>query len=253
MSGNIAHLFGNWQCLLKPWPSSPPGPPRRQSQQCVTLSRQGARSGYPDRLDTGWASDTWWVRGRLLRCYARPMRLTERQLLDALARMPFVDTLELAVILGEAYATVHRALSGLLADGIARRVNHGTVHLPSSGRWFPTVRGISEAQGQAGVRDAVGVRAGVPGVASVACAAAPPDGCGRQRVPPGDDALPRYTVRHIEAALVSTRACRACLCRGLALPSLWWTDSEGACGQDRLRKLPPIRGVVRRARMSLCH
>ena len=57
------------------------------------------------------------------------MRLAERQLFDALARMPFVDALELAVILGEAYATVHRALSGLLADGIAGRVNHGTVHL----------------------------------------------------------------------------------------------------------------------------
>ena len=62
------------------------------------------------------------------------MRLTERQMLDALARMPFVDTLELAVVLREAYATVHRALTGLLADGIAGRVNHGTVHLPSSAR-----------------------------------------------------------------------------------------------------------------------
>ncbi|GEM_PF-6747633 len=57
------------------------------------------------------------------------MRLTKQQLLAALARMPFADTLELAVILGEAYATVHRALTGLLADGIAARVNHGTVHL----------------------------------------------------------------------------------------------------------------------------
>ncbi len=78
------------------------------------------------------------------------MRLTERQLLDALARMPFVDTLELAVILGEAYATVHRALSGLLADGIARRVNHGTVHLPTSGRWFLTAEGAEEAADQLG-------------------------------------------------------------------------------------------------------
>ena len=73
------------------------------------------------------------------------MRLTERQLLDALASMPFVDTLELAVILGEAYATVHRALTGLLADGIAARVNHGTVHLPTSGRWFLTAKGTAEA------------------------------------------------------------------------------------------------------------
>ena len=73
------------------------------------------------------------------------MRLTEEQLLDALALMPFADTLELAVILGEAYSTVHRGLTGLLADGIAARVNHGTVHLPTSGRWFLTSEGIREA------------------------------------------------------------------------------------------------------------
>ena len=73
------------------------------------------------------------------------MRLTEEQLLDALARMPFVDTLELAVILGEAYATAHRVLTGLLADGIVGRANHGTVHLPTSGRWFLTAEGIREA------------------------------------------------------------------------------------------------------------
>ena len=78
------------------------------------------------------------------------MRFTEQELLDALARMPFVDTLELAVILGEAYATVHRALTGLLADGIATRVNHGTLHLPTSGRWFLTAEGIDEAADQLG-------------------------------------------------------------------------------------------------------
>ena len=78
------------------------------------------------------------------------MRLTERQLLDALSRMPFADTLELAVILGEAYATVHRALTGLLAEGIAGRVNHGTAHLPTSGRWFLTAEGIEEASAALG-------------------------------------------------------------------------------------------------------
>lgn len=69
------------------------------------------------------------------------MRLTERQIYDALARMPFVDTLELAVTLGEAYSTVHRVLTGLLADGFAELVNHRTVHLPTSGRWFLTSEG----------------------------------------------------------------------------------------------------------------
>ena len=73
------------------------------------------------------------------------MRLTEGQLLDAVARIPFADTLELAVIVGEAYSTVHRALTGQLAAGIAARVNHGTVHLPTSGRWFLTSEGIDEA------------------------------------------------------------------------------------------------------------
>ena len=67
--------------------------------------------------------------------------------------MPFADTLDLAVILGEAYATVHHALSDLLADGIAARVSHGTVHLPTSGRWFLTA-------------DAVRARARVPGLAA---------------------------------------------------------------------------------------
>ena len=46
--------------------------------------------------------------------------------------MPFIDSAELAGILGEPHATVHRALTGLLADGIVGRVSHGTAHLPSS-------------------------------------------------------------------------------------------------------------------------
>ena len=36
------------------------------------------------------------------------------------------------IILGEAHATVHRVLTGLLAEGIVGRVSHGTAHLPSS-------------------------------------------------------------------------------------------------------------------------
>ena len=59
--------------------------------------------------------------------------------------MPFADTLELAVTLGEAYSTMHRGLTGMLAGGIARRVNHGIIHLPTSGRWFLTSEGIAEA------------------------------------------------------------------------------------------------------------
>ena len=49
------------------------------------------------------------------------------------------------MILGEPLATVHRALSGLLKDGLAQRVSHGTAHLPSSHRYYFTKKGIAEA------------------------------------------------------------------------------------------------------------
>ena len=73
------------------------------------------------------------------------MAITERQLLDALSRTPFVDSTELAGILGEPHATVHRALTNLLADGIVGRVSHGTAHLPSSQRYHLTAQGVSKA------------------------------------------------------------------------------------------------------------
>ena len=75
------------------------------------------------------------------------MALSDRQLLDSLSRTPFVDSAELARILGEAHATVHRALTGLLADGIVGRVSHGTAHLPSSQRYYLTTNGIGETPG----------------------------------------------------------------------------------------------------------
>ena len=59
--------------------------------------------------------------------------------------MPFIDTAELAGVLGEAHATVHRALTDLLTDGITGRVSHGTAHLPSSQRYYLTAKGIGEA------------------------------------------------------------------------------------------------------------
>ena len=75
------------------------------------------------------------------------MALTDQQLLDALSRTPFVDSAELALILGEPHATVHRTLADLMADGIVGRVSHGTAHLPSSQRYHLTARGIREAAG----------------------------------------------------------------------------------------------------------
>ena len=66
-------------------------------------------------------------------------------MLDSLSRTPFVDSTELALILGEPLATVHRALTGLLGNGMVGRVSHGTAHLPSSRRYYLTARGIREA------------------------------------------------------------------------------------------------------------
>ena len=73
------------------------------------------------------------------------MAISERQLLDALSRTPFVDSAELALILGEPHATVHRGLADLLTDGVVGRVSHGTTHLPSSQRYHLTAQGIGEA------------------------------------------------------------------------------------------------------------
>ncbi len=73
------------------------------------------------------------------------MAASSRQLLDALSRTPFVDSAELALILGEPHATVHRTLSNLLAEGIVGRVSHGTAHLTSSQRYHLTASGVREA------------------------------------------------------------------------------------------------------------
>ena len=70
---------------------------------------------------------------------------SDRHLLDSLSRMPFIDSAELALIRGKAHATVHRALTRLLSNGIAGRVSLGTAHLPSSQRYYLTARGIREA------------------------------------------------------------------------------------------------------------
>ena len=73
------------------------------------------------------------------------MALSDQELLLHLSRMPFIDSTELAGILGEPHATVHRSLADLLPDGIVGRVSHGTAHLPSSQRYHLTAKGIREA------------------------------------------------------------------------------------------------------------
>ncbi|MCY3690762.1 MAG: replication-relaxation family protein [Chloroflexota bacterium] len=73
------------------------------------------------------------------------MAFSRERILDSLARLPFIDAGELAMVLGEPLATVHRALTALLKDGLAGRVSHGTAHLPSSQRYYLTKKGIAEA------------------------------------------------------------------------------------------------------------
>ena len=76
--------------------------------------------------------------------------MSDRHLLDFLSQMPFVDSVEMALLVGEPHATIDRALTGLLDDGIAGRVSHGTAHLPSSQRYYLTAQGIGEAAGMLG-------------------------------------------------------------------------------------------------------
>ena len=45
------------------------------------------------------------------------------------------------------HATVHRTLTDLLSQGIVGRVSHGTAHLASSQRYYPTAQGIREVAG----------------------------------------------------------------------------------------------------------
>ena len=78
------------------------------------------------------------------------MSLSDRQLLDSLSRMPFIDSAELALILGEPHTTIHRRLTYLLADGITGRASHGTAFLPSSQRYYLTAGGVREAAGLLG-------------------------------------------------------------------------------------------------------
>ena len=54
------------------------------------------------------------------------------------------------MILGGAHVAIHPGLAHLLADGIVGRVSHGTAHLPSSRRYYPTAKGVGEAAGVLG-------------------------------------------------------------------------------------------------------
>ena len=92
------------------------------------------------------------------------MAFNDLQLLDALSWMPFVESTELALILGEP---------------------HWTVHLPSSGRYFITASSFGEAArvlAFATPSDFVRAYRDVQGMAD---SAPPKDGRRGQRLPPG--------------------------------------------------------------------
>ena len=72
------------------------------------------------------------------------MAFSQERILDALARLPYIDAGELALVLGEPLETEHRALTGLLQYGLAQRMSHGTAHLPASRRYYLTSKGIAE-------------------------------------------------------------------------------------------------------------
>ena len=83
------------------------------------------------------ASDTL----TLLRSIYDPRRPTAAS--TPFAGRPSSTTTELALILGEPHATVHRALADLLADGITGRVSHGSCtpafepEVPPDRQWHP--------------------------------------------------------------------------------------------------------------------
>lgn len=118
------------------------------------------------------------------------MAVSDRQLFHFISRMPFVEPTELALILGEPHATVHRRLAGLLSDGVVGRVNHGTAHLPSSGRYCLTTNSIRQAARLLDF-DTPSDFVRAPSVQGVAHAAHPPDGRGGRHLPIGLVALPR--------------------------------------------------------------
>ncbi|MCY4529152.1 MAG: hypothetical protein OXD46_09030 [Chloroflexi bacterium] len=115
--------------------------------------------------------------------------VSDRQLLNAYSWTPFVDSTELALILGEPHTTVHRALTDLLAEGIVGRVSHGTVHLASSQRYYLTAA-RRRSRLDAWLCGPIGLRASLSHVQRVADAAHPPDGCSCQRLPTRRLAVP---------------------------------------------------------------
>ena len=59
------------------------------------------------------------------------MAISDRRILHFHGRTPFVDSTELALILGEPHDTVHRGLTHLLANGIREATDAPGFNTPS--------------------------------------------------------------------------------------------------------------------------
>ena len=112
-------------------------PDHRWSIPCAGTAINGFANPSHTNTDKDTLLLTTWVLNR----FPRTIALFDRLPLDALGQTPFVNSTELALILGEPHSTGRR----VLADGFAGRVNHGTAHLPSSRRYDLTASGIRES------------------------------------------------------------------------------------------------------------
>ena len=73
------------------------------------------------------------------------MRLSETGIepLRLLARMPFLDRLELAALFGQSRGGVYEAASRLVDSGILASVPHGTPLLATTRRYYLTEKGMN--------------------------------------------------------------------------------------------------------------
>lgn len=98
---------------------------------------------YPRTCIAGWSrphTDSCPLTAAASGCYAGGIVFSRERILDALTRVPFIDAGELALVLDEPLATVHRVLTGLLIDDLAGRVSQARpICLPATAT---TLRGL---------------------------------------------------------------------------------------------------------------
>ena len=120
------------------------------------------------------------------------MALSERQLLDALSRTPFVDSMELALILGG--ASRDRSPCAYRPAGRRHHREGQPRHRPSAVEPAILPDGQRHPRDRLDARlcDSLGLRAGLPNVQGVADAAHPKDGRSGRHLPSCRLNLPRH-------------------------------------------------------------